>query len=65
LRKSGQRQLASAVYWAITAALALSAGLGYLLFQMQTGQSDWNRTASRPDVLQFLGNEALREAILG
>lgn len=41
LRKSGQRQLAPAVYWAIIVALAVSGGLGYLLFQMQTGHSDW------------------------
>lgn len=65
LRKSGQRQLASAVYWAVTAALALSAGLGYLLFQMQTGQSDWIEQHLGQTFLQFLGNEALREAILG
>src|SRR5947208_1568554 len=65
LRKSGQRQLASAVYWAITAALALSAGLGYLLFQMQTGQSDWIEQHLGQTFLQFLGNEALREAMLG
>jgi high-affinity iron transporter len=65
LRKSGQRQLAPAVYWAITVAFALSAGLGYLLFQMQTGHSDWLEQHLGPTVFQFLGNEALREAILG
>src|SRR5947208_12415198 len=65
LRKSGQRQLAPAVYWAIAAALGLSAGLGYLLFQMQTGHSDWIEQHLGPTVFQFLGNEALREAILG
>src|SRR5437867_12959222 len=65
LRKSGQRQLAPAVYWAITVAFALSAGLGYLLFQMQTGHSDWIEQHLGPTVFQFLGNEALREAILG
>src|SRR5260221_4788622 len=37
LRKSGQRHLAPAVYWAIALALAVSGGLGYLLFQMPTG----------------------------
>jgi high-affinity iron transporter len=65
LRKSGQRQLAPAVYWAITVAFALSAGLGYLLFQMQTGHSDWLEQHLGETVFQFLGNEALREAILG
>ena len=65
LRKSGQRQLAPAVYWAITVALALSAGLGYLLFQMQTGHSDWIEQHLGQTAFQFLGNEALREAILG
>ena len=65
LRKSGQRHLASAVYWAIAAALAVSTGLGYLLFQMQTGDSDWIQRRLGATVFQFLGNEALREAILG
>src|SRR5207249_8563499 len=36
LRKSGRRQLAPAVYWAIGIGLAVSGGLGYLLYQMQT-----------------------------
>ena len=40
LRRSGQKQLFSVVYAAIVAALGLSVGLGYLLFQMQTGNSD-------------------------
>jgi high-affinity iron transporter len=65
LRKSGQRQLAPAVYWAIAAALAVSGGLGYLLFQMQTGHSDWIEQHLGQTVARFLGNEALREAILG
>jgi high-affinity iron transporter len=65
LRKSGQRQLAPAVYWAIAAALAVSGGLGYLLFQMQTGHSDWIEKYLGHTVAGFLGNEALREAILG
>jgi high-affinity iron transporter len=64
LRRTGQRQLTSAVYVAIIAALGLSGGLGYLLFQMQTGNDAVEkyfgaRTAG------FLGNEALREAVLG
>ena len=65
LRKSGQRQLAPAVYWAITVGFGLSAGLGYLLFQMQTGHSDWIEQRLGQTAFQFLGNEALREAILG
>ena len=65
LRKSGQRQLAPAVYWAITVALAVSAGLGYLLFQMQTGKGDWIEQRLGQTFAGFLGNEALREAILG
>ncbi|MDX6557444.1 MAG: high-affinity iron transporter [Blastocatellia bacterium] len=65
LRKSGQRQLAPAVYWAIAVALAVSGGLGYLLFQMQTGHSDWIEQHLGPTISGFLGNEALREAILG
>ncbi len=65
LRKSGQRQLAPAVYWAIALALAVSGGLGYLLFQMQTGNSDWIAQHLGQTLFQFLGNEALREAILG
>ncbi len=65
LRKSGQRQLAPAVYWAIIAALAVSGGLGYLLFQMQTGHSEWIEQHLGQTLAGFLGNEALREAILG
>ena len=65
LRKSGQRQLAPAVYWAIGMALLVSGGLGYLLFQMQTGHSDWIEQHLGITITGFLGNEALREAILG
>ncbi len=65
LRKSGQRQLAPAVYWAITTAVVVSGGLGYLLFQMQTGHSDWIEQHLGLTIAGFLGNEALREAILG
>jgi high-affinity iron transporter len=64
LRRSGQRQLTSAVYVAIIAALALSGGLGYLLFQMQTGD-DVVEKYFGSGVARFLGNEALREAVLG
>jgi high-affinity iron transporter len=65
LRKSGQRQLAPAVYWAIGVGLALSGGLGYLLFQMQTGQSETIEQRLGPTVAGFLSNEALREGVLG
>jgi high-affinity iron transporter len=64
LRKSGQRQLAPAVYWAIGSALAISGALGYVLYQMQTGNSDWI-DKHLGSFARFLGNEALREAILG
>jgi high-affinity iron transporter len=65
LRKSGQRQLAPAVYWAIIVALAVSGGLGYLLFQMQTGHSEWIEQHLGQTLAGFFGNESLREAILG
>src|SRR5215813_5879326 len=65
LRKSGRKQLTSAVYSGIAAALALSSGLGYLLFKMQTGGADSVEKYFGPSVAGFLGNEALREAILG
>ena len=65
LRKSGQRQLASAVYSAIAVALGLSGGLGYLLFQMQTGHQNTVEKYFGVGVAGFLGNEALREAVLG
>lgn len=64
LRKSQQRQLAPAVYWAIIVALALSSGLGYLLFQMQTG-NDLVERYFGATVAGFLGNESLREGVLG
>jgi high-affinity iron transporter len=65
LRRSGQRQLTSAVYAAIVTALGLSAALGYLLFQMQTGNSDSVERYFGATVAGFFGNEALREAVLG
>ena len=65
LRRSGQKQLASAVYAAIGVAIALSTGLGYLLFQMQTGNSDSVEKYLGAGAARFLGNEALREAVLG
>jgi high-affinity iron transporter len=65
LRRSGQKQLFSAVYAAIVAALGISVGLGYLLFQMQTGNSDSVEKYFGTTVARFLGNEALREAVFG
>jgi len=64
LRKSQQRQLAPAVYWAITFALLLSGSLGYLLFQMQTG-NDLVERHFGATIASFLGNESLREGVLG
>ncbi len=69
LRKSRQRQLAPAVYWAIGVALAISGGLGYLLFKMQTGSQDaieqYLGPRVGPSLTWFLANESLREAVLG
>ena len=65
LRKSGRRQLAPAVYWAIGVALALSVALGYLLFEMQTGRDELIQHYLGQTVAGFLGNESLREAVLG
>ena len=69
LRRSGRPQLAGAVYWAITVAVAISGGLGYLLFRMQTGNDNVieNYLGPRvgPSIARFLGNESLREGVLG
>jgi len=67
LRKSGQKWLSSAVYVAIVLALSVSAGLGYLL---KNGVDDAVLVRLFGQTLggyagQFLGNEALREAVLG
>ncbi|HUE80491.1 MAG TPA: FTR1 family protein [Pyrinomonadaceae bacterium] len=67
LRKSGQQWLNSAVYLGIVIALFVSAGLGYLLrygvddavLEKLFGQSAGFYAS------QFLGNEALREGVLG
>ncbi len=67
LRKSGQQWLTSAVYLGIASALVTSAGLGYLL---RYGVDDavlerlFGRSAGFY-ASQFLGNEALREGVLG
>ena len=65
LRKSGRRQLASAACWAIAVGLGVSAGLGYLLYQMQTGHEEAIEKYFGPTAARFLGNEAMREAVLG
>lgn len=65
LRKSGRPQLTPAVYSAIAFGLALSATLGYLLHQMQTGNPELMEKWVGPAVAGFLANEALREAVLG
>jgi high-affinity iron transporter len=69
LRKSRQRQLAPAVYWAIGVALGISGGLGYLLLKMQTGSQDaiegYLGPRLGPSLTWFLANESLREAMLG
>ena len=67
LRKSGQKWLTSAVYVGIALALSASLGLGYLLKQ---GVDDLGLErlfgATMGGYLnQFLGNESLREGILG
>ena len=67
LRKSGQKWLTSAVYVGIALALSASAALGYLLKQ---GVDDLGLErlfgATMGGYLnQFLGNESLREGILG
>ncbi len=67
LRKAGLRWLSSAVYAAIVLGLSASAGLGYVL---HTGVEDETLERIFGETLggyasRFLGNEALREAILG
>lgn len=67
LRKSGQSWLTTAVYAAIVMALSVSAGLGYVLMK---GVDEAVLVRLFGETLggyafQFLGNEALREAVLG
>jgi high-affinity iron transporter len=67
LRKSGNKWLTSAVYIAIVLGLALSAGLGYVLnngVDEAVILSTFGQTVGSY-VSQFLGNEALREGVLG
>src|SRR4030095_4435297 len=67
LRKSGQKWLTSAVYIAIAVALSASAALGYLLKQGvdDLGLERLFGSSVGGYLNQFLGNEALREGILG
>lgn len=67
LYKSGQKWLSSAVFAALALGLATSAGLGYVL---ATGVDDARLVSLFGErlgssVSQFLGNEALREGVLG
>ena len=67
LRKSGQKWLTSAVYVGIALALSASAGLGYLLKQGvdDLGLEKLFGATMGGYLNQFLGNESLREGILG
>lgn len=67
LRKSGQTRLVPAVYLGIGIALAASVALGYLLRYGVSGAvlEQTFGTVIASHISQFLGNEALREAILG
>lgn len=67
LRKSGQKTLTSAVYVGIALALSASAALGYLLRQGvdEAGVERIFGAGVGGYVSQFLGNESLREGILG
>jgi high-affinity iron transporter len=67
LRKSGQKWLTSAVYVGIALALSASAGLGYVLrggVDDATMERIFGSTMGAY-IVQFLGNESLREGILG
>jgi high-affinity iron transporter len=67
LRKAGLRWLSSAVYAAIVLGLSASAGLGYVLHtgvQNTTLERLFGQTVGSY-VAGFLGNESLREAVLG
>jgi high-affinity iron transporter len=67
LRKSGQKWLTSAVYVGIALALSASAALGYLLRQgVDEAVTERIFGATLGGYIsQFLGNESLREGILG
>src|SRR6185295_10430890 len=67
LRKSGQKWLMSAVYTGIALALSASVALGYLLKQGidELGLERFFGATIGGYLSQFLGNESLREGILG
>ena len=67
LRKSGQKWLTSSVYAGIGLALTASAALGYLLRQGvdELGLEKLFGATMGSYLGQFLGNESLREGILG
>ncbi len=67
LRKAGQNWLTSSVYAAIILGLSISAGLGFVL---KNGVEDSTLVSTFGETVggyasQFLGNEALREGVLG
>lgn len=67
LRKSGQKWLAPAVYWAIAAAVAASAGLAYVLsidVDSETVTGIFGETIGY-HINRFLNIESLREGVLG
>lgn len=67
IKKSGAKWLSSAVYIAIAAGLSASAGLGYLL-SAGVDESRLERlfgARAGAYIGQFLGNESLREGVLG
>lgn len=67
LKKSEQRWLAPAVYWAIAASVALSAGIAYMLSRgvdARLVRKVFGKSVGYY-VNQFFNNEALREAVLG
>jgi high-affinity iron transporter len=67
LRKSGQQWLNSSVYAAIAMGLAASGGLGYLLVSgVESSRLEAIfGTRLGGSIGEFLGNEALREGVLG
>jgi high-affinity iron transporter len=67
LRKSGQKWLSSSVYAAIALGLTASAGLGYVLMAgvEESRLEQLFGTKLGGYIGQFLGNEALREGVLG
>ncbi|MEO7971478.1 MAG: FTR1 family protein [bacterium] len=67
VKKSGAKWLTTAVYAAIVAGLSVSAGLGYLL-SAGVDESRLERlfgATAGAYIGQFLGNESLREGVLG